>query len=75
MTKLLSGKKCLIVGLASNRSIAAGIAQSFHDHGAELAFTYQNEKLQSRVTKMAESWGSELVYPCDVSQDIEINAV
>lgn len=75
MTKLLSGKKCLIVGLASNRSIAAGIAQSFHGHGAELAFTYQNEKLQSRVTKMAESWGSELVYPCDVSLDIEISAV
>lgn len=75
MTQLLLGKKCLIVGLASSRSIAAGIAKALYDHGAELAFTYQNEKLQGRVNKLAETWGSNLVYPCDVSSDVEINAV
>ena len=49
----LNGKKALIVGLASNRSIAYGIAKAFHAQGAELAFTYQNEKLKERVERMA----------------------
>ena len=49
----LSGKKALIVGLASNRSIAYAIAKSFHEQGAELAFTYQNERLKERVDNMA----------------------
>ena len=71
----LSGKKALIVGLASNRSIAYGIAKAFHEQGAELAFTYQNEKLKSRVETMALDFNSELTFPCDVANDTEIQAV
>lgn len=71
----LSGKKALIVGLASNRSIAYGIAKAFKEQGAELAFTYQNEKLKPRVEKMAAEFGSSLCYPCDVGSDSEIQAV
>lgn len=71
----LNGKKALIVGLASNRSIAYGIAKAFHEQGAELAFTYQNEKLQSRVENMAAEFNSELIFPCDVANDLEIQAV
>ncbi|MDH5653896.1 MAG: enoyl-ACP reductase [Gammaproteobacteria bacterium] len=69
----LQGKRALIVGLASNRSIAWGIAQAMHREGAELAFTYQNEKLQGRVEKMAGELGSTISLPCDVSSDDEIN--
>lgn len=69
----LKGKKALIIGLASHRSIAYGIAKAFHDQGAELAFTYQNEKLQSRVETMAAEFNSSLTYPCDVAKDEEIN--
>lgn len=72
---ILSGKKALIVGLASNRSIAYGIAKAFHDQGASLAFTYQNEKLQSRVQKMAAEFGSDLTFPCDVAHDDSIEHV
>lgn len=71
----LSGKKALIVGLASKRSIAYGIAKAFFEQGAELAFTYQNEKLKSRVEEMAGDFNSSLIYPCDVSCDSEINTV
>lgn len=71
----LQGKKALIVGLASNRSIAYGIAQALHAQGAELAFTYQNEKLQSRVENMAEEFNSRLTFPCDVAHDSDIQAV
>lgn len=71
----LAGKKALIVGLASNRSIAYGIAQAFHEQGAELAFTFQNEKLQSRVEKMAAEFNSTLIFPCDVASDQEIQNV
>jgi len=71
----LKGKKALIVGLASNRSIAYGIAQAMHEQGAELAFTYQNEKLKPRVEKMAANFGSDLCFPCDVTSDDEIQAV
>ena len=71
----LTGKKALIVGLASNRSIAYGIAKAFHEQGAELAFTYQNEKLKPRVERMAAEFDSSLCFPCDVSHDIEIAAV
>jgi len=69
----MSGKRALIVGLASNRSIAWGIAQAFKREGAELAFTYQNEKLKPRVEKMAEELGSSMVYPLDVAFDSEID--
>jgi len=71
----LSGKKALIIGLASNRSIAYGIAKAFHAQGAELAFTYQNERLQSRVESMAAEFNSTLTFPCDVAHDEEINAL
>ena len=71
----LAGKKVLIIGLASNRSIAYGIAKAMHEQGAELAFTYQGEKLQSRVEKMAGEFNSTLTFPCDVAHDTEINKV
>jgi enoyl-[acyl-carrier protein] reductase I len=71
----LQGKRALIVGLASNRSIAWGIAQAMHREGAELAFTYQNEKLEGRVAKMAAELDSEIIVPCDVSSDDEIATV
>jgi enoyl-[acyl-carrier protein] reductase I len=71
----LKGKKALIVGLASNRSIAHGIAKAFHEQGAELAFTYQNDKLKPRVEKMAAEFDSNITMPCDVSDDAQINEV
>lgn len=71
----LTGKKILIVGLASNRSIAYGIAKACHEQGAELAFTYQGEKLQERVETMAAEFGSKLTYPCDVASDEQITEV
>ena len=71
----LQGKRALIVGLASNRSIAWGIAQAMHREGAELAFTYQNDKLRERVAKLAAQLDSDILIPCDVSSDEEIEAV
>ena len=71
----LQGKRALIVGLASNRSIAWGIAKAMKEQGAELAFTYQTEKLQGRVEKMATELGSDIVLPCDVAHDDQIEAV
>ena len=68
----LNGKRALIVGLASNRSIAWGIAQAMHREGAILAFAYQNDKLASRVEKMAAECNSNLCIPCDVGSDEEI---
>jgi len=68
----LEGKRALIVGVASNRSIAWGIAEAMHEQGAELAFTYQNDKLRSRVEKIAEQTGSRILIPCDVGSDEEI---
>jgi enoyl-[acyl-carrier protein] reductase I len=73
----MAGKRALIVGVASDRSIATGIAEAFAREGAELAFTYQNEKLKSRVVKLAEKLGQTpaLCYPCDVGEDAEIASV
>ncbi|HBT57292.1 MAG TPA: enoyl-[acyl-carrier-protein] reductase FabI [Pseudomonas sp.] len=73
----LSGKRVLIVGVASKLSIASGIAAAMHREGAELAFTYQNEKLKGRVEEFAAGWGSgpELCFPCDVANDAEIEQV
>lgn len=71
----LAGKRALIVGLASNRSIAWGVAQAMRREGAELAFTYQNDKLKERVEKMAAECGSDITLPCDVSSDEQIEAV
>ncbi len=69
----LKGKKILIVGLASNRSIASGVAEAMHQQGADLAFSYQNDKLKPRVEKMAAEWGSKLTFPCDLSDDVSID--
>ena len=69
----MSGKKVLILGVASKLSIASGIAEAMHREGAELAFTYQGEKLKERVEKFAAGWDSELVFPCDVTSDDHIN--
>jgi enoyl-[acyl-carrier protein] reductase I len=71
----MQGKRILIVGLASNRSIAWGIAKAMHREGAELAFSYQNEKLQSRVEEMAAECGSSITTELDVSQDLHIDQV
>jgi enoyl-[acyl-carrier protein] reductase I len=71
----LAGKRALIVGLVSNRSIAYGIAKAMQREGAELAFTYQNDKLQNRVVKMAKEFNSNITMPCDVSSDEQIAAV
>ena len=71
----LKGKRALIVGVASPRSIAWGIAEAMHEQGAELAYTYQNGKLKSRVEKIAEATGSNIVMPCDVASDDEIDNV
>ena len=72
---LLDNKRALIVGVASNRSIAWGIAQAMHREGAELAFTYQNEKLRGRVEKYASEVNSEIAVPCDVADDKQIQSV
>ncbi|MGB7290049.1 MAG: enoyl-ACP reductase [Candidatus Macondimonas sp.] len=71
----LNGKRALIVGVASNRSIAWGIAQAMRREGAELAFTYQGEKLKSRVEEMATECGSSLYFPCDVGDDAQIDTL
>ncbi|GAC1621688.1 MAG: enoyl-ACP reductase FabI [Nevskia sp.] len=71
----LQGKKALITGVASERSIATGIAEAMHREGAELAFTYQGDKLKPRVEEFAHSLGSQIVMPLDVTRDAEIAAV
>src|SRR5574344_2058228 len=73
----LAGKRILIVGVASKLSIASGIAAAMHREGAELAFTYQNEKLKGRVEGFAADWGSsaDLCFPCDVANDADIENV
>ena len=68
---LLAGKRILITGLLSNRSIAYGIAKAMRREGAELAFTYQGEGLRERVAKTVAEFGSDLLFPCDVSSDAE----
>lgn len=71
----LAGKRVLITGLLSNRSIAYGIAKAARREGAELAFTFQNERFLERVSEMAGEFGSKLVFPCDVASDAEIAAL
>jgi enoyl-[acyl-carrier protein] reductase I len=70
----MSGKRALIVGVATERSIAWGIAEAFHREGAELAFTYANDKLKERVEPLAQSIGSNIVLPLDVTSDAQIDA-
>ncbi len=72
---ILSGKRILVMGLLSNRSIAYGIAKACHAQGAVLAFTYQNERFRERVTDMAAEFSSDLVLPCDVAEDSQITAL
>src|SRR3989338_10848833 len=72
---LLEGKRALIIGVASDRSIAWGIAQAMRREGAQLAFTYQNDRLRDRVEKFAAELGSEITLPCDVASDQEIRGV
>jgi enoyl-[acyl-carrier protein] reductase I len=69
----LSGKKILVTGLLSNRSIAYGIAKVARREGAELALTYQNERFKERVTDMARELGAGITLPCEVTSDDEIN--
>jgi len=71
----LSGKRFLITGLISDRSIASGIASVMHREGAELAFTYQNEKFKERIEGLVKEWGSKIIIPCDVAFDDQINNV
>ncbi|APG06263.1 enoyl-[acyl-carrier-protein] reductase [Luteibacter rhizovicinus DSM 16549] len=71
----LHRKRALIVGIASRRSIAWGIAEAMHREGAELAFTYQNERLKDRVDEAAAEFGSNLVLECDVGIDAHIERV
>jgi enoyl-[acyl-carrier protein] reductase I len=71
----LAGKRILITGLLSNRSIAYGIARAMQREGAELAFTYVNDRFKERVSKLAAEFGSELVLPCDVQEDAQIDGL
>lgn len=71
----LQDKKILIIGVASDRSIAWGTAQAMAREGAQLAFTYQSEKLQKRVEEMAAKVDSKLVFPCDVASDAQITTL
>ncbi len=72
---LLSGRKILVTGLLSNRSIAYGIAKAARREGAELALTYQNERFRDRVAGMAREFGSEIALPCEVTSDAEIGGL
>jgi enoyl-[acyl-carrier protein] reductase I len=71
----LAGKRILITGLLSNRSIAYGIAKACHREGAQLAFTYQNERFLERIAKFAGEFDSDMVYQMDVADDAQIDAV
>ncbi|MBC8505237.1 MAG: enoyl-ACP reductase [Anaerolineales bacterium] len=73
--EILSGKTALIFGIANKRSIAWGIAQAFHEHGAQLGFSYAGEVMEKRVKPLAESIGVTFVEPCDVSSDEEIASI
>ena len=71
----LAGKRILITGVISNRSIAYGIAKACHREGAQLAFTYQGDRFKDRLAKFAEEFGSKMIYPCDVAADAQIDAL
>jgi enoyl-[acyl-carrier protein] reductase I len=71
---ILAGKRALIVGVATDRSIAWGIAQAMHAHGAELAFSYANDTFKERLQPLAASIGSKLLMPLDVQFDEQIDA-
>jgi enoyl-[acyl-carrier protein] reductase I len=71
----LTGKRILITGIISDRSIAYGIAKCCHAQGAELAFTYMGDRFKDRVIQYAADFGSDIVLPCDVAEDEQIDAV
>ncbi|ARP96506.1 enoyl-ACP reductase FabI [Bordetella genomosp. 13] len=68
----LAGKRILVTGVLSNRSIAYGIARACHQQGAELAFTYVGDRFKDRVGEFAAEFGSDIVLPCDVAEDAQI---
>lgn len=74
ISSLMAGKKGLIMGVANDRSIAWGIAKTAHAHGAELAFTYQGDALEKRVRPLAEEIRSDIVLPCDVTDEASVEA-
>lgn len=69
----LTGKRALVTGVMSNRSIAYGIAEALHREGAELAFTYVNDDFKDRVTKLANNFDPAAILPCDVSKDADVD--
>lgn len=71
----LQGKKALVVGVASKRSIAYGIAEAMYQQGAEIALTYQGDKIADRVKQIGDKWGSQLILPCDLANDDDIAGV
>lgn len=71
----MAGRRGLVMGVANDHSIAWGMAKMAHDHGAELAFTYQGDSFERRVRPLAESAGSDIVLPCDVTDTASLNTV
>ncbi len=71
----LADKRILLTGVLSNRSIAYGIARACHEQGAQLAFTYVGDRFKDRITEFAAEFGSDIVLPCDVGDDAQIDAV
>jgi enoyl-[acyl-carrier protein] reductase I len=74
-SKLFSGKRGLIMGVANDKSIAWGMAQALYEQGAEIAYTYQGDAFKKRVENLVEPYGSTIIMPCDVSNDEDIAAV
>ena len=74
-TRIMAGKRGLVMGVANERSIAWGIAKAVADHGAEIALTFQGEALEKRVRPLAESIGAKRVLPCDVTDDGSVETV
>jgi enoyl-[acyl-carrier protein] reductase I len=72
---LMAGKRGLIMGVANERSLAWGIARAAAGHGAELAFSYQGEALKKRVLPLAESAGSDVILPCDVTDEASVEGL
>ena len=73
MPGLMDGKRGLIMGVANDHSIAWGIAKTLHQHGAQIAYTYQGDALLKRVKPLAEQTKSDIILPCDVSRDDDID--
>ena len=74
MTKLMDGKKGIILGLANDKSIAWGIAQQLHNHGATIGFSYVNDAIEKRMRPLATSLGSEYIEKCDVTSDEDVKS-